>query len=94
MQELVHVPAERETLARLGDFRKTLPPAEVAAVQRSMENGHAMPRFGVQHAAMGSIMEGLIRGDDVATVAAAACDRMDEHLESCEANPTDFICLL
>ena len=94
MQELVHVPAERETLARLGHFRKTLPPAEVAAIQRSMEYGHAMPRFGVQHAAMGSIMEGLIRGDDVATVVAAACDRIDEHLEFCEANSTDFRCLL
>ena len=93
MQELVHVPAERETLARLGDFRKTLPPAEVTAIQHSMEYGHAMPQFGVQFAAMGSIMEGLIRGDDVVTVVAAACDRIDEHLEFCEANSTDFGCL-
>ena len=93
MQELVHVPAGRATLARLGDLRKQLPPAEVTAIQRSMKHGRAMPQYGVQYAAMGSIMEGLIRGDDVPTVAAAACDRIDEHLEFCAANPTDFSCL-
>ncbi len=94
MQELVHVPAERATLARLGEFRKRLRPDEVTAIQRSMEHGHAMPQFGVQYAAMGSIMEGLVRGDDVATVVGTACARIGEHMQFCEANPIDFRCLI
>ena len=94
MQELVHVPAERATLARLGEFRKRLRPDEVTAIQRSMEHGHAMPQFGVQYAAMGSIMEGLVRGADVATVVGTACARIGEHMQFCEANPIVFRCLI
>ena len=94
MQELVHVPAEREALARLGEFRKRLRPDEVTAIQRSMEHGRAMPQFGVQYAAMGSIMEGLVRGDDVATVVGTACARIGEHMQFCEANPIVFRCLI
>ena len=94
MQERVHVPAEREALARLGEFRKRLRPDEVTAIQRSMEHGHAMPQFGVQYAAMGSIMEGLVRGDDVATVVGTACARIGEHMQFCEANPIVFRCLI
>ena len=94
MQKFVLVPAEREALARLGEFRKRLRPDELTAIQRSMEHGRAMPQFGVQYAAMGSIMEGLVRGDDVATVVGTACARIDEHQQFCEANPIDFRCLI
>lgn len=94
MQELVHVPAERATLARLGEYRKRLRPEEVTAIQRSMEHGHAMPQSGFQFVAMESIMADLLRGDDVATVVGAACNALDEHRQYCEeANTGDFRCL-
>ena len=93
MQRFVRVPAERETLARLGEIRKRLRPEEVAAIQRSMEHGHKVPRFGVEHLAMGRIVWGLVRGDDVATVVNSACRLMDEQRDFCLRNPNDPRCI-
>ena len=93
MQRFAHVPAERETLSRLGEIRTRLRPEEVAAIQRSMEHGIRLPRFGVEHLAMDRIVWGLVRGDDVATVVNAACTFMDEQREFCLKNPNDPRCI-
>ena len=92
MQRFVHVPAERETLARLGEFRKRLRPEEVTALQRSMEHGHAMPEYGAALSAMGSIVAGLLRGDDAAAVADTACAAVDELQKFCSEAPDDIRC--
>lgn len=94
MQKFVHVPAERETLTRLGEFRKRLRPEEVTAIQRSMEHGRTIPRFGVERLAMYRIMRGLVRGDDVATVVNTACTFMDEEREFCLKNPNEPRCIV
>ncbi len=93
MQRFVRVPAERETLARLGEIRKRLRADEVAAVQRSMEHGRKVPQFGVEFLAMSRIIWDLVRGDDVATVVNSACSLMDEQREFCLKNPDDPRCI-
>jgi hypothetical protein len=92
MQRFVHVPAERETLSRLGEIRTRLRSEEVAAIQRSMEHGIRMPRFSVEHLAMDRIVWGLVRGDDVATVANSVCTFMDEEREFCLEMPNHPRC--
>jgi len=87
MQRFVHVPAERESLARLGETRKRLRPEEVSAIQRSMEHGRNTPRFGVAHLAMSRVVWGLVHGESVATVVNAACAYMDEEREYCLKYP-------
>ncbi len=93
MQRFVRVPAERETLARLGEIRKRLRPDEVAAVQRSMEHGQKVPRFGVEFLAMSRIVWGLVHGEDVVTVVNSACRLMDEQRAFCLKNPNDPRCI-
>ena len=93
MQRFVRVPAERETLARLGEIRKRLRPEEVSAILRSMEHGRKLPRFGAEHLAMGRIVWGLARGEDVASVVNSACRFMDEQREFCLQNPDDPRCI-
>ncbi len=73
MQPLALVPARRDAVARLGDFEKDLLPAEVAAIQQSLEHGRGLPPSPVMWEAMRSIVAGLARGDDVATVVSEAC---------------------
>lgn len=94
LQRFVRVPAERETLSRLGEIRKRLRPEEVSAIQRSMEHGLKVPRFGVEHLAMNLIVWRLVRGDDVAPVVNAACSFMDEQRVFCLENPDDPRCIL
>ena len=77
MQGFVTVPAKIEAVARLGELRPDLLPAEVAAIQRSMEHGRA-PTWDVRaRYAMSHIVDGLVRGDEVATVVNAACSALD-----------------
>lgn len=73
MQRFVEVPAQKEAVARLSDFRKTLLPAEIAAIQQSMEFGRAVPLNAPMWRAMSALEEGIARGDDVVTVVNDAC---------------------
>ena len=79
MQEEAAVPASRAALARLADIRADLRPAEVAAVQHALEHGRAEPLPGPQLGALGSAMQGLGRGDDVATMVNRACAHAREY---------------
>ena len=79
MQQYVNVPAQREAVAQLGEFRKDLRAEEVAALQQSMEHGHGWPTTGVQLHAIRYIVEALVRGDDVATVVNQACSIVREY---------------
>ncbi len=73
MQRFVPVPAQKEAVARLGDFRKTILPEEIAAIQSSMEHGRGIPLDQKVRGAMRAIEEGIVRGDDVLTVVNEAC---------------------
>ena len=77
MQRFVEVPAQKEAVARMGDFRKTLLPAEIAAFQQSMEHGRAIPLKATMWRAMFAIEEGLARGDDVVTIVNQACSLVE-----------------
>ena len=78
MQGFVAVPAQIDAVARLGELRPNLLPAEVLAAQRSMEYGRALSRDERAWGAMQSIVDGLVRGDEVATVVNDACSALEE----------------
>ena len=79
MQGFVGVPAQiGRGRARLGELRPNLLPAEVLAAQRSMEYGRALSRDERAWHAMQHIVDGLVRGDEVATVVNAACSAVEE----------------
>lgn len=78
MQRFVEVPAQKEAVARLGDFRKTLRPAEIAAFQHSMEHGRAIPFSRASWSAMRALDEGIAKGDDILTVVNNACSSLQE----------------
>ena len=73
IQTYVGVPAEREAVARLGQFRSDLQPEEVTAIQQSMEHGRARPDDAAQRRAIYSIVEALVRGDSVASAVNLGC---------------------
>ena len=73
MQRFVEVPAQKEAVARLGDFRKTLLPAEIAAFQHSMEHGRAIPFSRALWSAMRALEEGIAQDDNVLAVVNDAC---------------------
>ncbi len=77
MQRFVEVPAQKEAVARLGDFRKTLLPAEIAAIQQSMEHGRAVPISRARWGAMRALEEGIAQGDDILTVVNEACSLLE-----------------
>ena len=77
MQRFVNVPAQKEAVARMSDFRKTLLPEEVTAFQQSMEYGRGIPLNPAMWRAMRAIEEGLVRGDDVITVVNEACSLVE-----------------
>ena len=77
MQRFVEVPAQKEAVARLGDFRKTLLPAEIAAFQQSMDHGRAIPFSRAMWGAMRAIDEGIAQGDDILTVVNDACSLIE-----------------
>ena len=78
MQRFVAVPAQIEAVARLEDIRPNLQPEEVSAVQRSMEHGRPLSWNEPAWHAMQYIVDGLARGDDMATVVNDACSALEE----------------
>ena len=78
MQRFVAVPAQIDAVARLADIRPKLLPEEAAAVQRSMEYGRPLSRDERAWHAMQHIVDGLARGDEVATVVNVACSALEE----------------
>lgn len=73
MQRFMPIPAQKEAVARLGDYRKVLHPEEIAAIQRSMEHGRSIPLDRKIWNAMRALEEGIVRGDDVLTAVNEAC---------------------
>lgn len=81
MQEEVVIPASRAAIDRLAEIRTDLPPAEVAAIQLSLEHGRAWPEPGLQFGAMYEALERLARGEDVAAAVNGACALVDKYKE-------------
>lgn len=75
LQRFVPVPAQRESVARLGEIQPNLPPEEAAALQRSMDHGHALP-YNFIGPTMYQIVDDLARGANVATVVNNACSAL------------------
>ncbi len=82
LQTRVGVPAEREAVARLGEYRTDLRPEEIAALQHSMEHGRGMPQNVPALFAMDSVVKGLVRGDEVASVINEACSVAREYQQA------------
>ena len=78
MQRFVGVPAQIDAVARLRELRPNLLPEEVSAAQRSMEHGRALAGDEQAWHAMQHIVDGLVRGDEVATVVNDACSALEE----------------
>ena len=76
MQRFVHVSAQRDAVARLGEIHPNLPPEEAAALQRSMEHGHALPYNSIGPT-MYDMIDSLARGANVATVVNEACSEIE-----------------
>ncbi len=79
MEPYVNVPTEREAVARLPENRSDIQLDEVAAIQHSMEHARALPSDAGQSRAMSSIMEALVRGDDVASAVNQGCSILYEN---------------
>ena len=79
MQPYVNVPAERAGVAGLGKMRSDLQPEEVKAIQQSMEHGRLEPHDPAQRRAMWSMVEALVRGDDVTSVVNQGCSVLYEN---------------
>ena len=77
MQRFVGVPAQSEMVARLPEIWPTLGPAQLTALQQSMEFGRAQPWDDHAWDAMQHIVDGLARGDEVPTVVNAACSALE-----------------
>ena len=75
MQRFVHVSAQRDAVARLGEIHPNLPPEEAAALQRSMEYGHALPYNSIGPT-MYDMIDSLARGAKVAAVVNEACSEI------------------
>ena len=85
MQRHAAVPAAREAIERLGEFRTGLRPEEVTAIQRSMEAEREMPRMpqgAPELYTMAALVEGIVRGDDVSTVVNQACSLLREYQQT------------
>ena len=82
MQELVELPAAKESIARLEEFRKDLRPEEVAAIQRSMEYSRPSAQDTAQLHTMYDLTESIVQGDDVATVVNQACSLLREYQQA------------
>ena len=82
LQPHVVVPAQREAVARLSELRVDLEPEEVEALEMTMDYGRAMPRNVPAIRAMRPVIEGLVRGEDVATVVNEACSIVRENQQA------------
>lgn len=73
-QELVSIPAQRDAVARLGDFKVGIEEEDIATIQRSMELGRGVPRYGqTERRTLDRVLESLARGDDVTIAVNDAC---------------------
>ena len=79
MRPYVHVPSEREAVARLEQIRTDLQPNEVTAIQHSMDYARLVPSDAAQSRAMYSLTEALVRGDEVASAVNQACSVLYEN---------------
>ena len=77
MQRFVAAPAQIEAVARLGDFKPSLPPEQVTAVQRSMAHGRPLQYDRRSWTAMNAIVDSLVQGDEVAAAANKACSALE-----------------
>ncbi len=82
LQEHVVVPAKRDAIARLEETRSDLHPEDVLAIQRSMEHGRAWPRSVPALFAMDSALQGIVHGDEVASVVNEACAVAREYQQA------------
>lgn len=86
MQRFVAAPSQKEVVARLPEIRPTLGPAQLTALQRSMEFGRAQPWDERAWHAMQHIVDGLASGDEVATVVNDACSALEEQRRAHKAS--------
>ncbi len=82
MQRLVRVPAKKEAVARLAEYRTDLHPEDVVAIQQSMAHGRAMPRSVPALFAMDAVLQGIVHGNEVASVVNEACSAAREYQQS------------
>ena len=82
MQKEVVIPSTRAAVARLAEFRTDLRPAEVAAIQHSLEHGRAEPEPGLEFPVMYEVTERLGRGEDVAAAVNGACALVRKYREA------------
>ena len=82
MQAYVSVPAKREAVAQLGKFRRSLRPAEVAAVQESMAHGRVLPQGTPPNAGMPALVQALIQGEAAFQLTRAAAPGLERTLEA------------
>lgn len=82
LQQNVRVPAKKEAVAKLDEYRADLHPEEIVAIQRSMEYGRAWPRSVPALFAMDAVLQGIVRGDEVASVVNKACAVAREYQQS------------
>lgn len=82
MQQHVTVPAQREAVAKLGEFQQDLQPEEVIALQQSMDYEHGWPQTEVQYRVIRYLVEALVEGADVATVVNQACSIVREYQQN------------
>jgi multiple sugar transport system substrate-binding protein len=79
MQASVHVPAQKEAVARLGELRPELAPEEVEAYQQSMAHGREwFSDVSAARYAMHEVWGMLVRGDDVASIVNEGCSLVSE----------------
>lgn len=76
MQTQVTMPARREAVASLRRAKFDPKPEELEAIERSLENGRALPQTLLQGLTMAVATEALAKGKDVATAVNEACGVM------------------
>ena len=79
MQPFVRVPAQKAAVAQIGDFRKTLRPDEVTAIQQSMKHGRGVSRSSNMWNAMQAIEQRLVRGDEVSRIVDEVCSLIEAY---------------
>ena len=82
MQAQAVIPASRQAVAGLADSHKHFLPAEITAVQHTMEHGREWPQQGLPLHVMHDLTDNLGRGEDVATVVNAACSTIDDFRQT------------
>ncbi len=80
MQQYVSVPAKREAVAQLAKFRRNLRPAEVAAVQASLEHGRMLPQGVPMNDGIPTLAQALSMGDAAFQLTREAAPGLDRIL--------------